>query len=336
MLDVCFNSWQPDGCEWSIANQWRSMGWLGRSDIALLALMLVNTAVIVGHRLRRYGKASRQSRAFVHEAGSPLRNGRLQDVIILSTRKDHSHVATVVAAALTAFRSAPQQLTDSEAIDFAERAAQRSRRLVSADLKLGLGSLATTARCAPFIGLLGTVFGILNAFGAVGMAKWAVLAMIASNLAGALVTAALGLCVAIFAGWSYHYFRSRLETFDRGMSNAVLELITYLHLHCQCRGEFSHPDVEAASSLFSEPQAARTRLWEVPYDRQRALMLWISSAALYLAFFLARGMYWSYRWQHSHVESPSTWQQAGGQEAISPRPSLPSRCSRFLSLVGIQ
>jgi hypothetical protein len=142
--------------------------------------------------------------------------------------------------------------------------------------------------------------------------------MIASNLAGALVTAALGLCVAIFAGWSYHYFRSRLETFDRGMSNAVLELITYLHLHCQCRGEFSHPDVEAASSLFSEPQAARPRPWEVPYDRQRALMLWISSAALYLAFFLARGMYWSYRWQHSHVESPSTWQQAGGQEAISP------------------
>jgi biopolymer transport protein ExbB len=318
MLDVCFNSGQVYECGSRIASQWNSMGWLERSDIALLGLMLANTVVIVGHRLRRYDQARGQNRAFVHEATSALRNGDFQNVIALSARNHRSPIATVVASALTAIRSAPPELNDADAIDSAERAAQSGRRTVSADLRLGLGSLATTASCAPFVGLLGTVFGILNAFGAVGMAKWAVLAMIASNLAGALVTAALGVWVAIFAGWGHVYFRGRLETLERGMSNAVLELTAYLRLNPQYRRHCQDSTVATVGPLFGETGASRACPWEIPYDRQRALMLWIGCSAFYLVFLLARGMYWSHHRQHSHVESSSSWQQIGGQEAISP------------------
>jgi biopolymer transport protein ExbB/TolQ len=294
------------------------MGWLERSDVTLLGLMLANTVVIVGHRLRRYDQASSQNLAFIHKETSALRNGDLHNVIALSARNDRSPIATVVASALTAFGSAPPELSDADAIDSAERAAQTSRRTVSADLRLGLGSLATTAACAPFIGLLGTIFGILNAFGPTAMSKWAMLAMIASNLAEALVTAALGLCVAIFAGWGHDYFRGRVETLESGMSNAVLEHTAYLRRNPQYRHQFEDSAVATAGPLFGETRAARAYPWEIPYDRQRALMLWIGCSAFYLAFLFARGTYLSYRWQHSYVESSSSWQQVGGQEAISP------------------
>ena len=322
MLDVCFNSWQAHGCEWSIADQWRSMGWLERADISLLALMLVNTVVILWHRIRRYSQATRQTRTFVREAAVALGEGSSRKVAAISARNSRSHVATVVAAALAAFGATPLELSDLEAIDSALRASQRSRKRVSADLKLGLGSLATTASCAPFIGLLGTVFGILNAFGPIGMAKSAAMAWIELNLAEALVTAAMGLLVAILATWSHNYFSRRMETLERGMSNAALELATYFRRHRQYRhrhrSEFEHSVAGVGRSLFGEPEAALARSWEVPYDRQRALMVWIWFSALYLALLFARGMYWSYRWQPSYDGSSSAWQQVGGQEAISP------------------
>ena len=219
---------------------------------------------------------------------------------------------------LLALCASPTRLNVGEAIDSSLRRSPPSRSRVSADLKLGLGSLATTASCAPFIGLLGTVFGILNAFGPMGMAKSAAMAWIESNLAEALVPAAMGLLVAIIATWSHNYFSRRVETLESGMSNAALELATYFRRHPQYRRQSGHSVAEVGRSLFGEPPVAGARSWEVPYDRQRALMVWIWFSAMYLASLFARGMYGSYRWQQSYDGSSSAWQQAGGQEAISP------------------
>jgi len=200
------------------ASQINGAPWVGSSAliISLLALMLANTVVILWHRIRRYSQATRQTRTFVGEAAVVLGEGSFRKVAAISARNSRSHVATVVAAALTAFGATPLELSDLEAIDSALRASQRSRMRVSADLKLGLGSLATTASCAPFIGLLGTVFGILNAFGAIGMAKSAAMAWIALNLAEALVTTAMGLLVAIFATWSHNYVRGAWKRWKGG------------------------------------------------------------------------------------------------------------------------
>jgi biopolymer transport protein ExbB/TolQ len=294
------------------------MGWLDRADLSLLALMLANTGVIIWHRIRRYRQATRQTRAFVRETAVARCEGSFQKVAAISARNSRSHVAAVVAATLTAWASTPPELADVEAIDSALRASQRSRRMVSAELRLGLGSLATTASCAPFIGLLGTVFGILNAFGGIAMAKSAVMALIASNLAEALLTAALGLLVAILATWSHSYFCARVETFENGMLNAALELATYLRRHRQCRRQFEHSAAAVGRSLLGQPQAAPAHSWEVPYDHQRALMVWIWFSALSLAWLCARGMDWSCRRQRSQDGSSAAWQQVGGQEAISP------------------
>jgi biopolymer transport protein ExbB/biopolymer transport protein TolQ len=87
-----------------------------------------------------------------------LREGDFRGVTKIAKRNRHSHVATLVAAGLVAFASAPPHVTDGEAIHTAERAFQRRRQIFAAELRLGLGTLTTIASTAPFIGLLGTVF----------------------------------------------------------------------------------------------------------------------------------------------------------------------------------
>jgi len=156
MLGVFFILRQSGGW-WGIGDLWSSMAWLGQADIILLALMLVNTVVIVCHRLWLYGIGRKQSRAFVSDAAAALRDGRFDEVMTIAGRNNQSHLASVVAAGLTAFVSAPKQYTDMEAINAAERAFRRHHNMLSAHLRVGLGSLATIASSAPLIGLVGAV-----------------------------------------------------------------------------------------------------------------------------------------------------------------------------------
>jgi hypothetical protein len=79
-VPVCLNSWQAYGCGWTLEYLWRSTDWLIRGDLALLSLMQVNTAAIVEHRFYRNSQARKQSRAFVRDALSALREGDFREV----------------------------------------------------------------------------------------------------------------------------------------------------------------------------------------------------------------------------------------------------------------
>lgn len=149
-MPVCLNSWQPYGCGWTLEYLWRSTDWLIRGDVALLSLIIANTAAIVCQRLYRYNQARKRSRAFVRDAASALREGDFRGVTKIAKRNRLSHVATLVTAGLAAFASAPPHFTDGEAIHTAERAFQRRRQIFAAKLRLGLGTLTTIASTAPF------------------------------------------------------------------------------------------------------------------------------------------------------------------------------------------
>jgi biopolymer transport protein ExbB/biopolymer transport protein TolQ len=94
-------------------------------------------------------------------------------------------------------------------------------------LKRGLGSLATIGSTAPFVGLLGTVVGIINAFQGISTNKATGLGAVAGGISEALVTTAIGLLVAIPAVWMFNYFTNRVEAFDVEMDNSSSELIDY-------------------------------------------------------------------------------------------------------------
>ena len=94
-------------------------------------------------------------------------------------------------------------------------------------MKRGLGGLATIGSTAPFIGLFGTVVGILNAFQQIATQKTSGIGAVAGGISEALVTTAIGLFVAIPAVWMFNVFTGRIEAFDVEMGNSSSELIDY-------------------------------------------------------------------------------------------------------------
>ena len=98
---------------------------------------------------------------------------------------------------------------------------------MNAELKRGVSGLATIGSTAPFVGLFGTVLGIINAFRKIEEMKTTGLTAVAGGIAEALVTTAVGLFVAVPAVWVYNYFTGKIEHFDVEMSNSSSELIDY-------------------------------------------------------------------------------------------------------------
>jgi biopolymer transport protein ExbB/biopolymer transport protein TolQ len=156
-----------------------------------------------------------------------LREGKLDEAISIAERNKKSHIAKVVATGLSEFQSASSQVAEQEVVDAAKRGLERSVAIVHAELKRGLSGLATIGSTAPFVGLFGTVIGIINAFKGISQEKATGLAAVAGGIAEALVTTAIGLFVAVPAVWAFNYFTNKVEAFDVEMDNSSMELINY-------------------------------------------------------------------------------------------------------------
>jgi biopolymer transport protein ExbB/biopolymer transport protein TolQ len=134
----------------------------------------------------------------------------------------------VVVAGLQEFQA--HQLSSEipgEEIEASKRALERAEAIVHAELKRGVSALATIGSTAPFVGLFGTVVGIINAFKGIAAEKSTGLGAVAGGISEALVTTAIGLFVAIPAVWMYNFFTNKIESFDVEMGNSSSELIDY-------------------------------------------------------------------------------------------------------------
>jgi biopolymer transport protein ExbB/biopolymer transport protein TolQ len=207
---------------------WSQMGWLARFVVIVLVVMSAWSIGVMIDRLIAYNGARSQSRQFAPAVAGALREGKLDEAIKIADRYSKSHLAKVVVAGLQEFR-AHQMSADisGEEIEASRRALERAEAIVHAELKRGISSLATIGSTAPFVGLFGTVVGIINAFKGISTEKSTGLGAVAGGISEALVTTAVGLFVAIPAVWMYNYFTSRIEAFDVEMGNSSSELIDY-------------------------------------------------------------------------------------------------------------
>ena len=216
--------------QWDPLSLWRAMGWIARSVVILLFIMSGWSIGVMIDRFLMYNNARKQSRLFVQQVAGALKDGKLDEAIAIAERNKKSHIAKVVATGLSEFQSASQQVSDAEVIEAAKRGLERSVAIVHAEMKRGLSALATIGSTAPFVGLFGTVVGILNAFKGISQNKATGLSAVAGGIAEALVTTAFGLLVAIPAVWAYNYFTNKVEAFDVEMDNSSMELINYFIL----------------------------------------------------------------------------------------------------------
>jgi biopolymer transport protein ExbB/biopolymer transport protein TolQ len=212
---------------WDLRSMWGSMGIPAKAVVLILFAMSAISIGIMIDRGLMYSAARKQSRVFVQQVAGALKENKLDEAISIAERNKKSHIAKVVATGLSEFQAASSQVPEEEVIEAAKRGLERSVAIVHAEMKRGLSGLATIGSTAPFVGLFGTVVGIINAFKGISSQKATGLSAVAGGISEALVTTALGLLVAVPAVWFYNYFTNKVEAFDVEMDNSSMELINY-------------------------------------------------------------------------------------------------------------
>ncbi|MGZ4839228.1 MAG: MotA/TolQ/ExbB proton channel family protein [Terriglobales bacterium] len=214
---------------WDPISLWHQMGILAKIVVVILFIMSGWSIGVMIDRWMAYNAARNQSRAFAPAVAGALREGKIEEAIRVAERNKKSHLAKVVTAGLMEFKAhqdSPGEIP-GETIEASKRALERTEAIVHAELKRGLSGLATIGSTAPFVGLFGTVVGILNAFRGIQTEHATGLAAVAGGISEALVTTAFGLLVAIPAVMMFNYLTSRVEAFDVEMDNSSSELIDY-------------------------------------------------------------------------------------------------------------
>jgi biopolymer transport protein ExbB len=219
---------QEQSLNFDVRGMWENMGWMARIVVIVLFFMSAWSIGVMIDRALAYNNARKQSRQFAPAVAGALREGKLDEAIKIADRFNKSHIAKVMVAGLQEFRA--HQLSSEipgEEIEASRRALERAEAIVHAELKRGVSSLATIGSTSPFVGLFGTVVGIINAFKGIAVQKSTGLGAVAGGISEALVTTAVGLFVAIPAVWVFNYFTNRIESFDVEMGNCSSELIDY-------------------------------------------------------------------------------------------------------------
>ncbi len=213
----------------SLTEMFTRMGFVAWCVVILLAFLSISSIAIMIEKFFSYRASKKQSIAFLPELIQLLKERQLQSAVDATKNYSKAHIAKVVSAGLLEYQNQQEGgvAQSFDRIGAIRRATDMATTLTSAEMKKGLGWLATIGSTAPFVGLFGTVFGIINAFTGMAETGSGGLAAVSAGIAEALVTTAFGLLVAIPAVWAFNHFSERLERFTIEMNNATQELIDF-------------------------------------------------------------------------------------------------------------
>jgi biopolymer transport protein ExbB len=213
----------------SLMEMWTQMGSFAKGIIFTLAIMSIWSLTIMIQKWWSIRRAQAETKRFAPEFSQFLEEDNLTEAIKLAEGYKKSHVARVLGNALAEVKPLIMDGSVTVAdINSAERAVEREMLMTIVDLKRGLGVLATTGATAPFVGLLGTTMGIVNAFTGMAASGSGGLSAISAGIAEALITTAFGLMVAIPAVWMYNYFSTKIDNLTAEMTYTSKEMIDYL------------------------------------------------------------------------------------------------------------
>jgi biopolymer transport protein ExbB len=217
----------------NLIEMWNQMGFFAKAIAWVLFIMSMISFGVAIERFYTFLQARKQSKLYAPQVAKFLKDGRLKEAIALSQKKEYrySHLAKVVLAGLNEYQyqadAGGAALSREDMMDTVRRSIQRASALTASDLKRGVAALATIGATAPFVGLLGTVIGIITAFQGIAATGSGGLGSVSAGISEALVETALGLVVAIPAVWFYNYLTGRIEYFNVEMDNSSSELVDY-------------------------------------------------------------------------------------------------------------
>jgi len=222
--------------QFSLIEMWHTMSLMAKFVVIVLAIMSMFSLGVIVERFYTFLRAQRQSVAYVVSLRGYIQGRRLRDAVGVHSGHKHSPLAKVVGSGIAEYvqglealhQKGPEDVGDFDLVDAVNRSLERVKEREVADLRRGLGTLATVGSSAPFVGLFGTVIGIINAFRAMAATNSGGLGSVSAGIAEALVTTAFGLLVAIPAVWMFNYFTNRVDGFVVDMNDVSSELVDYI------------------------------------------------------------------------------------------------------------
>jgi biopolymer transport protein ExbB/TolQ len=218
----------------TLTGMWDQMGIFAKLVLIVLILQFVITSVMSIERFLVYTKAKRQSISYIMMLRNFLNERKLEEAVAAVKQHGGSPIAKVVGAGMDEYlqglealqEEGPEDVGDFDLVDAVNRALERVKERETTNLRRGLGGLATVASAAPFVGLLGTVIGIINAFSK--LAGGGGMDVVGPGIAEALVNTAVGLFVAIPAAMFFNFFTGMVERFVVDMNDVSSEFVGYV------------------------------------------------------------------------------------------------------------
>jgi len=216
--------------QFTLADLWAHMGLFARLIVLALAIMSIASLFVTGERLFAFRKAKKASIEFAGRMAGLLQQGGIDAAAAAEAGPDPGYLGRVLDSGLQAYRVSPKG--DPELIfESVSRALERQAQREVQTLKRGQGILGTVSSTAPFIGLLGTVMGIVNSFQLMAASGSGGLATVSAGIAEALVTTAFGLLVAIPAVMAFNYITGYIEARSVDIAESSNELLDLLAKH---------------------------------------------------------------------------------------------------------
>ena len=248
--------------DFSILGMWHSMGLPARLVVVTLAIMSVYSLSIMAERLFSFSRAREQSRRYAEKLRDLLPGHQMVEAAQFAGTLKYGHIPRVLGSGISEYnkgrdalnKQGPHDVGDFDLVEAINRAIERATLRVTADLRRGLGGLATVASTAPFVGLLGTVLGIITAFQLMAASGSGGLASVSAGISEALITTAFGLLVAIPAVMMFNYLTNRVEEMTVDIADASNELVDFFLKEGRFDEPLTNPGAKAPVAPTTQPK----------------------------------------------------------------------------------
>ena len=216
--------------QFGLIEMWNAMGFVAKAVAILLIFLSIISLYLFFERQIVFFKARKKSKQIAPKLADMMKRGQIREALDVSSKKEYkgSHLARVTAAGIREFMDGKEaNLPLEEQVGTAQRGCERASIIFTQELKRGSNTLATIATSSPFIGLFGTIAGIINAFRGMALTGSGGIGAVAQGIAEALITTAFGIGVAIIALWCYNFLATKIDTYSAEMTNTTSEIVDF-------------------------------------------------------------------------------------------------------------
>lgn len=215
--------------DFTIPQMWAAMGFIAKAVVIILGIMSIYTIAVSAERLIVYFRAKSQSRAYALLIQDLLDQGKYKEAADAALQFKGSHIAKVIRSGLQEYLKAAQAGAGGyDVVGAVNRAIEKVSEREMSGMRRGLGGLATVGSTAPFVGLFGTTFGIINSFQGMAKEGGGGLGAVSAGIAEALITTAVGIGVAVVAVLLYNFFTTKVDSIQVDTNESAVEIVDML------------------------------------------------------------------------------------------------------------